>query len=147
MASLQDRLAAELTAARKAQDKALTLLLGTILADTRNREIELRRALTDDDVIDVLRKGVKKRKESVAAYEQAGRTELAAQEAAEVAALERYLPALASEDDVRGAVRAAIAAGAKGVGPVMGAVMPQFKGRADGGMINRVVREELGKAE
>lgn len=147
MPALQDRLAAELTAARKAQDKALTLLLGTIIADTRNREIELKRALSDDDVIEVLRKGVKKRKESVAAYEQAGRTELAAAEAAEVVALERYLPAMASEDEVRDAVRAAVAAGATGVGPVMGAVMPRFKGRADGGMINRVVREELGKAE
>lgn len=147
MPPLQDRLAAELTAARKAQDKPLTLLLGTILADTRNREIELKRDLTDDDVVDVLRKGVKKRRESMEAYEKAGRAELAATEAAEVAMLDRYLPASASEDDVRAAVREAIAAGAKGVGPVMGAVMPKFKGRADGGMINRVVREELGKSE
>jgi len=147
MPPLKDRLAAEMTAARKAQDKTLTLLLGTILADVRNREIELKRALTDDDVVEVLRKGVKKRKESVEAYAQAGRTELAAQEAAEVAMLEKYLPATAREDEVRSAVRAVIAAGAKGVGPVMGAVMPQFKGRADGGMINRVVREELGKSE
>lgn len=147
MSALLDRLAAELTAARKAQDKPQTLLLGTILADARNREIELKRALVDDDVVDVLRKGVKKRRESVEAYTQAGRTELAGQEAAEVAMLERYLPAMASEDEVREAVRAAIAGGAKAVGPVMGAVMPAFKGRADGSMINRVVREELGKAE
>ncbi len=147
MPGLQDRLAAELNAARKAQDKPLTLLLGTIIADTRNREIELKRALTDDDVVEVLRKGVKKRRESVEAYQQAGRLERAAQESAEVAMLERYLPAMAGEDDVRSAVRAAIAAGASGIGPVMGAVMPQFKGRADGGMINRVVREELGKSE
>lgn len=147
MPPLQDRLAAELNAARKAQDKALTLVLGTILSDTKNREIELKRALTDDDVIDVLRKGVKRRRESVEAYEKGGRAELAAQEAAEVVVLERYLPAMASEDDIRAAVRAAIAAGASGVGPVMGAVMPRFKGRADGGMINRVVREELGKSE
>ena len=147
MPPLQDRLAAELNAARKAQDKPLTLVLGTILSDTKNREIELKRPLTDDDVIDVLRKGVKKRRESVEAYEKGGRAELAAQEAAEVVALERYLPAMASEDDVRLAVRSVIAAGASGVGPVMGAVMPQFKWRADGGMINRVVREELGKSE
>lgn len=147
MPPLQDRLAAELNAARKAQDKALTLVLGTVLSDTKNREIELKRALTDDDVIDVLRKGVKRRRESVEAYEKGGRAELAAQEAAEVVVLERYLPAMASEDDIRDAVRAAIAAGASGVGPVMGAVMPRFKGRADGGMINRVVREELGKSE
>ena len=147
MPPLQDRLASELNAARKAQDKPLTLVLGTILSDTKNREIELTRPLTDDDVIEVLRKGVKKRRESVEAYEKGGRAELAAQEAAEVVALERYLPAMASEDDIRNAVRSAIAAGAQGVGPVMGAVMPQFKGRADGGMINRVVREELGKSE
>lgn len=147
MPPLQDRLAAELNAARKAQDKPLTLVLGTILSDTKNREIELKRTLTDDDVIEVLRKGVKKRRESVEAYEKGGRAELAAQEAAEVVALERYLPAMASEDDVRLAVRTAIAAGPRGVGPVMGAVVPQFKGRADGGMINRVVREELGKSE
>jgi hypothetical protein len=147
MPPLQDRLAAELTAARRAQDKSLTLVLGTILSDTKNREIELNRALTDDDVIEVLRKGVKKRRESVDAYEKGGRAELAAQEAAEVVALERYLPAMASEDDIREVVRSAIAAGASGVGPVMGAVMPKFKGRADGGMINRVVREELGKSE
>jgi len=147
MPPLQDRLAAELNAARKAQDKPLTLVLGTVLSDTKNREIELQRTLTDDDVIEVLRKGVKKRRESVEAYEKGGRAELAAQEAAEVVALERYLPAMASEDDVRLAVRSAIAAGTSGVGPVMGAVMPQFKGRADGGMISRVVREELGKSE
>jgi len=147
MPALLDRLAAALTAARKAQEKALTLLWGTILADIRNREIELKRALTDDDVVEVLRKGVKKRRESVAAYEQAGRTELAAQEAAEVVALEGYLPAMAGEDEVREAVRAVLAGGVAGVGPVMAAVMPRFKGRADGGMINRVVREELGKSE
>ena len=147
MPPLLDRLAAERDAARKAQDKALTLLLGTILADVRNREIELKRPLTDDDVVDVVRKGVKKRRESVTAYEQAGRAELAATEAAEVVALERYLPAMAGEDEIREAVRVAMAGGTSGLGPVMGAVMPKFKGRADGGLINRVVREELGKSE
>ena len=147
MPSLQDRLRAELITARKAQDKPLTLLLGTILSDIKNREIELRRTPSDDEVIDVLRKGVKKRRESIAMYTQAGRTELAAQETAEVAALERFLPAVATDDEIRTAVRATIAAGAIGVGPVMAKVMPQFKGRAEGGTINRVVREELGKAE
>ena len=147
MPSLQDRLSAELITARKAQDKPLTLLLGTILSDIKNREIELRRTPSDDEVIDVLRKGVKKRRESIAMYAQAGRTELAAQETAEVAALERFLPAVATDDEIRTAVRATIAAGAIGVGPVMAKVMPQFKGRAEGGTINRVVREELGKAE
>ena len=147
MSALQDRLSAEQVTARKAQDKPLTLLLGTILSDIKNREIELQRPVTDDDVIEVLQKGVKKRRESIPMYEQGGRAELAEQEKAEVAALTRFLPAAATEDDIRTAVRATIAAGASGVGPVMGKVMALFKGRAEGGTINRIVREELGKSE
>jgi uncharacterized protein YqeY len=147
MLSLQDRLRAELIAARKAQDKALTLLLGTILSEVKNRDIELGRAPSDDEVVEVLRKGVKKRRESIGLYSQAGRTELAQQETAEVAALERFLPAGITEDEIRTAVRAVITAGASGVGPVMGQVMSRLKGRAEGGTINRIVREELGKPE
>jgi len=147
MLSLQDRLHAEQIAARKAQDKPLTLLLGTILSEIKNRDIELGRAPSDDEVVEVMRKGVKKRRESIALYAQAGRTELAMQETAEVAALERFLPAGVTEDEIRTVVRATIAAGASGIGPVMGQVMSRFKGRAEGGTINRIVREELGKPE
>jgi uncharacterized protein YqeY len=92
----------------------------------------------------VVRKGIKRRRESQEAYEKAGRAELAAQERDEAAMLARFLPPEASEDDVRAAVKAAIAAGAANVGVVMGKVMPQFKGRIDGSVINRVAREELG---
>jgi uncharacterized protein YqeY len=144
MPALMDRLQSELNASRKAQDKAQTLLLGTILADVKNKRIELMRDLTDDDVIDVLRKGIKRRKESVELYEKGAREDLASRERAEVAALEKYLPAGASEDELRAAVKAAVAGGAKNIGAVMGKVMPQFKGRADGSVINRIAREELG---
>ncbi len=147
MPSLRDRLGAEQVAARKAQDKPLTLLLGTILSEIKNRDIELGRAPTDEEVVEVLRKGVKKRRESIALYTKAGRTELAMQETAEVAALERFLPAAVSDDEIRTGIRAIIAAGASGIGPVMGQAMSRFKGRADGGTINRIVREELGKPE
>ncbi|MGH7638025.1 MAG: GatB/YqeY domain-containing protein [Gemmatimonadaceae bacterium] len=141
--SLQSRLAADLTAARKSQQKAATLLLGSTLSEIRNREIELKRDLTDDDVIEVLRRGIKKRRESVEIYEKAGRTELAATERQEVALLETYLPAQVNPEEIRAAVRAAIAGGAANVGAVMGKVMPQFKGRADGSAINAIAREEL----
>ncbi len=144
--ALQDRLREELTASRKSQNKPLTLVLGTVLSDVGNHEIAVKRDLTDDDVVEVLRRAIKRRRESVEAFEKGGRTELAAQERAEVAALERYLPASASEDDIRAAVKAAVAGGAANLGAVMGKVMPQFKGRADGGTINRIVREELGPA-
>ena len=138
------RLQAELNASRKAQDKLQTLLLGTILADVKNKRIELRRDLTDDDVVDVVRKGIKRRKESVEMYEKGAREDLAARERGEVAALEKYLPAGVSEEELRAAVKAAIAGGAQQIGAVMGKVLPQFKGRADGSVINRIAREELG---
>lgn len=143
MSTLQSRLASDLTAARKNQEKAATLVLGSTLSEVRNREIELKRDLTDDDVIEVLRRGIKKRRESIEIYEKAGRTELAATERQEVALLEKYLPAPVSTDEIRAAVRTAIAGGASNVGAVMGRVMPQFKGRADGSAINAIAREEL----
>lgn len=144
MSALLSRLQADLTTARKAQDKPRTLLLGTILADIKNKKIELRREPTDDDVVDVLRKGIKRRRESIEAYDKGGRADLSAKERAEVTSLEQYLPAQVSDDEIRAAVRAAIASGASNIGAVMGKVMPQFKGRAEGGTINAIAREELG---
>ena len=143
MSELQTRLQQELTASRKAQDKPATLLLGTTLSEVKNRSIELKRDLSDDDVIEVIRKGIKKRRESIDMYEKGGRSELAAKEKAEVGMLEKYLPAQVGADELRAAVRAAIAGGATNVGAVMGKVMPQFKGRAEGSAINAIAREEL----
>jgi hypothetical protein len=145
MAALSERLQRDLNAARKGGDKARTLLLGTIIADVKNREIELRRDLTDDDVIDVLRRGIKKRRESVEMYDKGNRADLADKERAEAEALGAYLPAAVSEDELRAAVRAAIAAGANNMGAVMGRVMPQFKGRAEGGEISAIAKDELGR--
>lgn len=143
MSSLHERVQSELTAARKAQDKALTLLLGTLLSEIRNREIELKRAVTDEDAVEVVRRAIKKRRESIEMYTKGGRVDLAEKEAAEVAMLERYLPAQVDPAEIRAAVKAAIASGAANVGAVMGTVMPAFKGRADGGTISAIVREEL----
>ena len=145
MSQLLARLQSDLNSARKAQDKGRVTLLGTIISDARNREIELRRALTDDDVIDTLRKGIKKRRESIEMYDKGGRADLAAVERGEVELLGKYLPAAVSDDEIRAAVVAAIAGGADNVGAVMGKVMGQFKGRAEGGTINAIVREELAK--
>lgn len=144
MAALRDRLREALNSSRKAQDKAKTLLLGTVLADIENHAIAVKRELTDDDVVEVLAKAIKRRRESVDAFEKGGRAELAASERAEVSALEAWLPAQVGEDELRVAVRAAVAAGAANLGAVMGKVVPQFKGRADGSTINRLAREELG---
>lgn len=145
MSELAARLQTDLNAARKAQDKPLTLVLGTLLSDVKNKRIELRREPGDDDVIDVLRKGIKRRRESVEMYEKGNREDLAAKEREELAVLERYLPPAVDPEELRAAVRAAIGGGATTIGAVMGKVMPQFKGRVDGSAINAVAREELAR--
>ncbi|HEX6575413.1 MAG TPA: GatB/YqeY domain-containing protein [Gemmatimonadaceae bacterium] len=145
MSELLARLQGDLNASRKAQDKAATLLLGTVLSEVKNRRIELRRDPADADVVDVLRKAIKKRREAIEMYDKAGRAELADKERAEAQALEKYLPAQVSDEEIRVAVRAAIESGAANIGAVMGKVLPQFKGRAEGGTINAIAREELGR--
>ena len=139
--NLSTNLRAALNAARKAQDKDRTLVLGTILASLKNREIELRRPATDDEVIDVLRKGIKIRREAAEQYTAASRADLA--EAAQIKVLEEFLPAAVAPDEIRAAVRNAIGGGARDIGKVMAQVMPQYKGRADGKLINQIAREEL----
>ena len=143
---MPDRLRAALIEARKRRDAARTLLLSTILADLKNREIELGHDASDDEAADVVRRGIKKRREAVEAYTNAGRPDAAEREAAEVRALEVFLPAAIPADTIRTVVREAIAGGAKDMGQVMGKVMPAFKGRADGKLVNQIVREELAAA-
>ena len=143
--ALLTRLQQDLNAARKAGDKAAVIVLGTTIADVKNREIELRRDAADDDVVDVVRKAIKRRREAIELYVSAKRDDLAANERAEMATLEGYLPAQVADDEIRAAVRAAIDGGAANIGAVMGRVVPQFKGRAEGSTINRVAREELSR--
>ena len=143
MSDLLERVQAAMTASRKAQAKGRTLVLGTVLANLKNREIELKRPLTDEDVVDGLRRAVKTRRESVEQYEKAGRLDLSAVEQGEIKVLEEYLPADVNPEEIRAAVRTAIAGGAADIGKVMGRVVPQFKGRADGKTIQQIVRTEL----
>lgn len=143
MSDLLSAVQAALVAARKAQDKDRTLVLGTVLSVLKNRALELGRDLTDADAVEVLRRAIKQRRESIDQYEKAARADLAAIEASQIAVIEGFLPPDVSPDEIRAAVRAAIAAGATDLGRVMGQVMPRFKGRADGRLINQIVREEL----
>ena len=139
--SLTATLRAALNTARKAQDKERTLVLGTILANLKNREIDLRRPATDDEVVDVVRKGIKMRREAIEQY--SARPDLAAIEASQIKVLEEFLPPAADPEEIRAAVRQAIAGGARDIGKVMGQVLPKYKGKADGKVINQIVREEL----
>jgi uncharacterized protein YqeY len=142
-AEVIERLRAALNAARKSQDKGRTLVLGTILANLKNREIELKRAPTDEEVVEVVRKGIKLRREAVEQYTKAGRLDLSANEEGQIRILEEFLPPAVDPAEIRAAVREAIAGGAKDIGKVMGQVLPRFRGRAEGKVVNQIVREEL----
>ena len=143
MADLTERLRAAMNQARKQRDQARTLLLSTILADLKNRELELNHPPSDDEAAEVLRRGIKRRREAAEQYVAGKRQELADRELAEVKMLEEFLPAAVDPEEIRQAVRDAIAAGAKDLGGLMGQVMPKFKGRADGKLVNQIAREEL----
>lgn len=143
LTGLGKRLQDDLHVARKAQNKSRTLLLGTLLSAIKNREIELARTPTDEEVIEVIRRGIKTRRESVEQYQKAGRTDLADQERGEISILQEYLPPEIDPAEIRAAVKSVIEAGTRDVGKVMAQVMPRFKGRADGKVINQIVREEL----
>ena len=144
--SVPQRLRAAMNEARKRRDQVRTVLLSTILADLKNRELELQHPASDPETFEVLRRGIKRRREAAEQYAAAQRPEPAAKELAEVQALEEFLPAAVDPAEIRAAVRAAMAAGATDLGKVMGQVMPQFKGRADGKVVNQIAREELAAA-
>ena len=142
--SLKERLRADLNSARRERDKLRTTVLTTFLAEIRNREIELGREATDDDVQSLLTTAVKRRREAAEQMRAGGREELAAKEEEEARILSVYLPPQLDEDAVRGFVREAVAAGARDIGGVMKAVMPRVKGQFDGKELNRIVREQPG---
>lgn len=142
-ASLLARLQGDQAAARREQAKERVLLLGMVIAEVKNRELELSRPITNDETVDVIRKAIKKRRESAELYAKADRRDLLEKEQREAEMLETYLPPQVDPAEIRAAVVAAIAAGASNVGAVMGRVMPAFKGRVDGGVINAIAREEL----
>jgi uncharacterized protein YqeY len=142
---LKSRIQADLNEARKQRDKQRTLVLSTLLADIRNREIEDIAEASDDVVVQVISRGIKLRKDAAEQMSGAGRPELAAAEEAQAQLLAAYLPAGLSEADVRALVRELIASGANQMGPLMGGLMPKIRGRFDGKEANRIVREELGQ--
>jgi uncharacterized protein YqeY len=141
---LRQRLAAEIRAALKGGEKVRLSALRLLSASVKNREVELRREVSDDELRKVATREVKRRKEAAEAYEAAGRPDRAALEREEQVAIEAYLPAGLSEEEVDAIVREAISAtGATGpgdVGKVMGVVMGRAKGRADDKVVQAKVR-------
>lgn len=152
MSTLKERLRTDLTAAMKARDEVRSSTLRMVLTAITNAEVAGKEAktLTDEEVIGVLSSEAKKRREAATAFEEGGRAEMAAKEAAEGAVIAEYLPAQLSEAEVADIVSAAIeqtgaaGEGMKAMGKVMGVVQPQVKGRADGAAVAAEVRRQLG---
>ncbi len=153
MSDLKDRLQSDLTIAIKARDEVTAATIRMVLTAITNEEVSGKQArqLSDDDVLTVLGREGKKRRESAEAYDAADRPELADRERAELEVIARYLPQQMSEDEVRSIVDAAVAevsatgaSGGQAMGAVMKLVQPQVKGRADGGQVAALVKSALG---
>lgn len=151
MAALKDQLRADLTRSMKARDelRAATLRMALTAVTTEEVAGSTARELSDDDVLAVLRREAKKRREAAEAYDGAGRAELAERERSELSVLEAYLPAQMDDEELRGLVAAAVAgsgaAGPRAMGAVMKLVNPQVGGRADGARVAAEVRRQLAR--
>ena len=162
---LRDQLKEDQKTALKSGDTVKRTLIGMVMTSIKNKEIEKRTKLsktindpaqldtesqlTEDEMIDVIASEVKRRKDSIVEFKKGGRPELAEAEKAEADMLMAYLPEQLSDDQVREIVKKAIAdtgaTEAKDMGKVIGAVMQQVKGKADGSRVSAIVKEELAR--
>ena len=150
MSSLLEKIKTDLTAAQKERDELLVSTLRYFLSAVKDREIELRpqgKEIDDVEVVSLIEKQIKQRKESIAEFEKAQRQDLVEKETKEMGILSAYMPAQMSEEEVQKLVDEAIfQSGAKAqsdMGKVMALLMPQTKGKADGAMVSRMVKEKL----
>ncbi|NOU76051.1 GatB/YqeY domain-containing protein [Paenibacillus sp. LMG 31458] len=146
--SLSDRLNEDMKQAMKSQDKFKLSVIRMVRSTIKNSEIELKRALDDNEVLDVLTREIKQRKDSLHEFTKAGRDDLAESLKAELVILAEYMPQQLSEEEVKAIVQQTIqqigASSKADMGKVMTALMPQVKGRADGKLINQLVQQLLG---
>jgi len=145
---LKQRIQEEMKAAMKAGDKRRLGIIRLILAALKQKEVDERIELEDSHVLAVLEKMVKQRRDSVSQYEQAGRTDLAEQEAYEISVIQEYLPAALSAEEIAALIDEAIAAtgaaSVKEMGKVMGLLKPKLQGRADMGAVGGLIKQRLG---
>jgi hypothetical protein len=147
--ALKDQITDDMKTAMRAKDSARLGAIRLLLAAVKQREVDERIVLDDAAVVGVVDKLIKQRKDSITAFEAAGRTDLAEKEGAELAVLQAYLPARLSADEITAAVAAIVAdLGASGpgdMGKVMGAVKAQLAGKADMGAVSAAVKAALSK--
>lgn len=147
--SLKDQITEDMKTAMRAKDAARLSTIRMLLAACKQREVDERIVLDDAAVVGIVDKLIKQRKDSIAAFETAGRTDLVDKESAELVVLQAYLPARLSADEVATEVAAIVASlGASGpgdMGKVMGAVKAKLAGKADMGQVSAAVKAALAK--
>lgn len=147
MAEYKDKLNAALKEAMKNKDTKKRDTLRLLTSAFKQVEVDTREELTSEQELDILQKEAKKRKESISELENAGREEQAADEQYELELIETFLPEMMGRDEIEALVKEAVSAtGAstqKDMGRVMGKLMPQVKGKADGSLVSQIVREHL----
>jgi uncharacterized protein len=145
--SVMERLDQDMKQAMKDRAALKLSVIRMVKAALKNEEINKGRLLSDDEVLTILTRELKQRRESLHEFEKASREELALKTREEIDVLSAYLPAQLSEDEIREIVREAVAStnasSKKEMGKVMGAIMPKVKGRADGNLVQKIVSEEL----
>lgn len=146
---LKQKISDDLKTAWKAGETTKKSVLNMLLAAIKNKEIDNKGELTDEQIIATISTEIKKRKDSVEQYEKGGRPELAEGEKAEIDVLMGYMPEQLSDDEIRAKVKEAMAetgiSDVKEMGKLIGAVMAKVKGQADGTVVSRIVKEELAK--
>ncbi|WCN38773.1 GatB/YqeY domain-containing protein [Aneurinibacillus uraniidurans] len=144
---LVERLTDDMKQAMKSKDKLKLSVIRMVKSAIKNEEINQSKELSDDEVLTVLTRELKQRRDSLQEFEKAGRDDLAAASRDEIAVLMEYMPEQLGEEDIRKLVAEAIeqtgASSKKDMGKVMGVLMPKVKGRADGALVNKVVQELL----
>ncbi len=145
--ALKSRLQSDMKTAMKAQDKPRLAVIRLILAAVKQREVDERIRLDDQQILAVLDKMVKQRQESVRQYESAGRTDLVAAEQAEITVIQAYLPAALTPAQIAAIIQQALsetgATSMRDMGQVMALIKPQVQGRADLAQISQAVRKHL----
>lgn len=146
--SLKEQLSSELKDSLKSGERLKVSVIRLIMAALKNREIEKRDTLSEEEIIEMLVSLSKQGKESIEGFKKGGRQDLVEKETAELKIIESYLPQQLTPEEIKEKVREAItesgASGVKDVGKVMKILMPRVKGRADGKLVNEMVKELLG---
>lgn len=144
---LQQQLLDDLKDAMRSGDQRRKLAIRAVRAAIINAEVERRRSLTEDEILALIAKEVKQRRESIVQFRKGGREDLVAQEQAEIDVLEEYLPRQLSPEEIRSEARNVIAevgaTSSRDMGRVMKELMPAMRGRADGRQVSQIVRELL----